>query len=59
LGIGLFGNEGMRAADSSDFAICEFQHMWTLLFKQGRWLYARISFLVIYSLYKSFMYTIM
>ena len=24
LGIGLFGKEGMRAADSSDFAICEF-----------------------------------
>lgn len=59
LGIGLFGKEGMRAADSSDFAICEFQHLWTLLFKQGRWLYARMSFLVIYSLYKAFLYTIM
>ena len=59
LGIGLMGKEGMRAADSSDFAISEFQHLWTLLFKHGRWLYARMSYLVIYSLYKAFLYTMM
>lgn len=59
LGIGLFGKEGMRAADSSDFAVGEFQHLWPLLFKNGRWLYSRMSFLVIYSLYKAFLYTFM
>jgi phospholipid-transporting ATPase len=41
IGIGLFGNEGMRAVDSSDFAIGEFKFLWHLLFKHGRWNYIR------------------
>jgi phospholipid-transporting ATPase len=41
IGIGLFGNEGMRAVDSSDFAIAEFKFLWHLLFKHGRWNYVR------------------
>ena len=28
IGIGLYGNEGMRAVDSSDFAIGEFKFLW-------------------------------
>ena len=59
VGIGLFGNEGLRAVDNSDYAIAEFRHLRTLLFKQGRWLYHRICMLVIYSIYKSFLYTIL
>jgi phospholipid-transporting ATPase len=41
IGIGIFGKEGMRAVDSSDYAIAEFKHLWTLLFKWGRWNYNR------------------
>jgi len=33
IGIGIFGKEGMRAVDSSDFAIAEFRLLWPLLFK--------------------------
>lgn len=59
IGIGLFGNEGMRAVDNSDFAIGEFKFLWQLLFKHGRWSYIRQSDLLIYFLYKNFIYTLL
>ena len=58
IGVGLFGKEGMRAVDCSDYALAEFKHLWTLLFKQGRWNYHRVSILIQYSLYKNFIYTL-
>ena len=33
IGIGIYGKEGMRAVDSSDFALAEFRLLWPLLFK--------------------------
>ena len=33
IGVGLYGKEGMRAVDSSDFALAEFRLLWPLLFK--------------------------
>jgi phospholipid-transporting ATPase len=58
IGVGLFGKEGMRAVDNSDFAIAEFRYLWHLLFKHGRWNYVRTSELLIYFLYKNFLYTL-
>ena len=59
VGIGLFGKEGLRAVDSSDYAISEFSHLWQLLFKHGRYNYVRISMLIQYYYYKNFVYTMM
>lgn len=28
IGVGIFGKEGLRAVDSSDFAIAEFRFLW-------------------------------
>ena len=58
IGIGIFGKEGMRAVDSSDYAIAEFRHLWTLLFKWGRWNYNRQCMNINYYFYKNFVYTL-
>jgi len=59
IGVGLFGKEGNRAADSSDFAISEFRHLWFLIFKHGRWNYKRMAMMINYFYYKNFVYTVM
>lgn len=43
IGVGIFGNEGMRAVQASDFAFVEFKGLWRLLLVHGRWSYIRIS----------------
>ena len=53
VGIGLFGNEGMRAVQASDFAIPEFQQLWRLIFVHGRARYASISNFILYFFYKN------
>lgn len=39
IGIGLYGNEGMRAVQSSDFALGQFRYLWRLLLVHGRLAY--------------------
>ena len=41
IGIGLYGKEGLRAVQSSDYALVEFKALWRLLFVHGRWSYLR------------------
>ena len=49
IGIGLYGKEGLRAVQSSDYALVEFQCLWKLLFVHGRWSYIRsISYYDVY-----------
>lgn len=59
IGVGIFGKEGNRAVDSSDFAISQFRFLWFLLFKHGRWNYKRFAMLLNYYFYKNFVYTLM
>jgi magnesium-transporting ATPase (P-type) len=59
IGVGIFGKEGNRSVDSSDFAIAEFRFLWVLLFKHGRWNYKRFSMMLNYYFYKNFVYTFM
>lgn len=59
IGIGIFGKEGNRAVDSSDFAISKFRFLWFLLFKHGRWNYKRFTMMLNYYFYKNFVYTFM
>ena len=58
LGIGIYGEEGMRAVQASDFAIGEFKFLRKLLFFHGRNNNIRISKMIIYFFYKNFVFSI-
>lgn len=53
IGVGLYGKEGMRAVQASDFALVEFKALWKLLFVHGRWSYIRVSEMIQYFYYKN------
>lgn len=55
VGIGLYGNEGLQAAQASDFALPEFKGLWRLLFIHGKLAYIRNSELILYFFYKNIM----
>jgi magnesium-transporting ATPase (P-type) len=57
-GIGIYGNEGMRAVQASDFAVGEFQCIWRLFLVHGRWSYIRISEMILYFFYKNMLFTV-
>ena len=58
IGVGLYGQEGMRAVQASDFAIPEFKALWRLLFVHGRWCYIRVAEMVLYFFYKNIVFTL-
>lgn len=58
IGVGLYGNEGMRAVQSGDFALGEFQFLWRLLLVHGRWNYIRNAELILYFFYKNMVFTL-
>ena len=58
IGIGIYGEEGLRAAQSSDYAIGEFQILRRLLFFHGNLNLMRNSEMIIYFFYKNFVFTI-
>ena len=58
IGIGIYGEEGMRAVQSSDYAIGEFQCLSPLLFFHGRTNYTRNSECIEYFFYKNFVFTV-
>ncbi|KAI9919817.1 hypothetical protein PsorP6_017448 [Peronosclerospora sorghi] len=53
VGVGISGQEGMQAVNSSDYAIAQFRFLERLLLIHGRWNYIRISKLVLYMFYKN------
>lgn len=57
IGIGLYGQEGMRAVQSSDYALPEFRALWKLLLVHGRWSYIRITEMILYFFYKNMIFT--
>ena len=57
IGVGLYGNEGMSAVNSSDFALGEFKMLWRLLLVHGRLYYMRNAEFVLYFFYKNFVQT--
>lgn len=56
--MGLFGEEGMSAVQSSDYALPEFRMLWRLLLVHGRWNYIRISEMILYFFYKNMLFTL-
>jgi len=57
IGIGIHGEEGMSAAQASDFSIGEFHILKKLLFFHGRTNLMRISKMILYFFYKNFVFT--
>ena len=59
IGVGIYGEEGMRAVQSSDYAIGEFQFLRSLLLFHGRTNYIRNAECVSYFFYKNFSFTLL
>ena len=57
VGVGLYGNEGMRAVQASDYAIPEFQILRRLILVHGRTKYISVSKFVLVFFYKNFILT--
>ena len=58
IGIGIYGEEGMRAVQSGDYAIGEFKILDRLLLFHGRIFYVRNSQCILYFFYKNFVFTL-
>ena len=58
IGIGVYGEEGMRAVQASDYAIGEFKLLRRLLFHNGRLNNMRINNMILYFFYKNFIFSI-
>ena len=57
IGVGIYGEEGMRAVQSSDYAMGEFRFLRTLLLFHGRTNYIRNADCILYFFYKNFVFT--
>ena len=57
IGVGIYGEEGMRAVQSSDYAIGEFRFLHSLLLFHGRTNYMRNAECILYFFYKNFVFT--
>ena len=57
IGVGIYGEEGLRAVQNSDYAIGEFRFLHDLLFFHGRTNYIRNAQCIIYFFYKNFVFT--
>ena len=57
IGVGIYGEEGLRAVQSSDYAIGEFKFLRELLFSHGRMNYMRNSECIHYFFFKNFVGT--
>jgi len=53
IGVGIKGEEGLQAVNSSDYAIAQFRYLGDLLLKHGRYNYVRMAGLVSYMFYKN------
>ena len=58
IGIGIYGEEGMRAVQSGDYAIGEFKILHRLLLFHGRIFYVRNTQCILYFFYKNFVFTL-
>uniref|UniRef100_A0A8C7FZB3 Phospholipid-transporting ATPase n=1 Tax=Oncorhynchus kisutch TaxID=8019 RepID=A0A8C7FZB3_ONCKI len=53
VGVGISGNEGLQAANSSDYSIAQFKYLRNLLLVHGAWNYNRVSKCILYCFYKN------
>ena len=57
IGVGIYGEEGLRAVQNSDYAIGEFRFLHELLLFHGRTNYIRNAQCILYFFYKNFVFT--
>ena len=57
IGVGIYGEEGLRAVQNSDYAIGEFRYLHELLLYHGRTNYIRNAQCILYFFYKNFVFT--
>ena len=57
IGVGIYGEEGLRAVQSADFAVGEFKILNRLIFYHGRYSYIRNSECILYFFYKNLVFT--
>ena len=57
IGVGIYGEEGLRAVQNSDYAIGEFRFLHELLLYHGRTNYIRNAQCILYFFYKNFVFT--
>ncbi|CUA70090.1 phospholipid-translocating ATPase [Rhizoctonia solani] len=53
VGVGISGEEGLQAVNSSDYAIAQFRFLTRLLFVHGHWSYVRNSNMIVNFFYKN------
>lgn len=53
IGVGISGEEGLQAVNSSDYAIAQFRYLKRLLFVHGHWSYVRNSNMILNFFYKN------
>ncbi|KIY50725.1 phospholipid-translocating P-type ATPase [Fistulina hepatica ATCC 64428] len=53
VGVGISGEEGMQAVNSSDYAIAQFRFLKKLLLVHGHWSYSRIGKMILTFFYKN------
>lgn len=58
IGVGIKGEEGLQAVNSSDYAIAQFRYLTPLLLKHGRFNYIRLSGLICFIFYKNLLCTL-
>ncbi|XP_069747548.1 phospholipid-transporting ATPase IB-like isoform X4 [Narcine bancroftii] len=53
VGVGINGNEGLQATNSSDYSIAQFSYLQKLLLVHGAWSYIRVTKCILYCFYKN------
>jgi len=53
VGVGIYGEEGLQAVNSADYAIAQFRYLKRLLIVHGRWNVRRMGIVVCYMFYKN------
>uniref|UniRef100_A0A3Q3B9E7 Phospholipid-transporting ATPase n=1 Tax=Kryptolebias marmoratus TaxID=37003 RepID=A0A3Q3B9E7_KRYMA len=53
VGVGISGNEGLQAANSSDYSVAQFKYLKNLLLVHGAWNYNRVAKCILYCFYKN------
>ncbi|CAI5739582.1 unnamed protein product [Hyaloperonospora brassicae] len=58
IGVGISGQEGLQAVNSSDYSLAQFRFLSNLILVHGRWNYNRVAALVVYTFYKNIAYNV-
>lgn len=58
VGVGIYGQEGMKAIQGSDYGLVDFESLWKLIFVHGHWSYIRTTELLQMFYFKNLLFVI-